>query len=57
MGCQKSIQIVRRSGTSLGIPLDLLVDFLGENADSYGVLIGKGYYDEVLKICKQQLLE
>ena len=44
-----------RSGTSLGIPLDLIVDFLGENADSFGVLIGRGYYDEVLKICKQEL--
>ena len=45
-----------RSGTSLGIPLDLVVDFLGENADSYGVLVGRGYYDEVLKLCKQKLL-
>ena len=44
-----------RSGTSLGIPLDLVVDFLGENADSYGVLVGRGYYDEVLKLCKQKL--
>ena len=45
-----------RSGTSLGIPLDLIVDFLGENADSYGVLVGRGYYDEVVKLCKQKLL-
>ena len=44
-----------RSGTSLGIPLDLIVDFLGENADSFGVLVGRGYYDEVIKICKQIL--
>ena len=44
-----------RSGTSLGIPLDLIVDFLGENADSFGVLVGREYYDEVIKICKQQL--
>ena len=44
-----------RSGTSLGIPLDLIVDFLGENADSFGVLVGRGYYDEVIKICKQML--
>ena len=45
-----------RSGTSLGIPLDLIVDFLGKNADSYGVLVGRGYYDEVLKMCKQELI-
>ena len=44
-----------RSGTSLGIPLDLIVDFSGRNADSFGVLVGRGYYDEVIKICKQQL--
>tara|TARA_Y100001978_G_scaffold132968_1_gene118858 strand:- start:4 stop:966 length:963 start_codon:yes stop_codon:yes gene_type:complete len=44
-----------RSGTSLGIPLDLIVDYLGENAESYGVLVGRGYYDEVLGMCKMRL--
>ena len=45
-----------RSGASLGIPLDLIVDYLGDNADSYGVLVGNGYYDEVLNMCKQRLI-
>ena len=45
-----------RSGTSLGIPLDLVVDYLGENADSFGLLSGRKYYDEVVRLCKKQLL-
>ncbi len=43
-----------RSGTSLGVPLDLFVEYLGKNADRYGIPIGKDYYDEVIKLCVTQ---
>jgi len=42
-----------RSGTGLGIPLDLLVDYLGTNADRYGILTGEKYFNEVSNLCTQ----
>tara|TARA_Y100001968_G_scaffold309447_1_gene329225 strand:+ start:73 stop:999 length:927 start_codon:yes stop_codon:yes gene_type:complete len=43
-----------RSGTSLGVPLDLFVEYFGKNADRYGIPTGKDYLDEVIKLCVTQ---
>tara|TARA_Y100000994_G_C15658431_1_gene428439 strand:- start:281 stop:1210 length:930 start_codon:yes stop_codon:yes gene_type:complete len=40
-----------RSGTSLGIPLDLFFDFFGKNADKYGILTGEQYINQAAKLC------
>lgn len=40
-----------RSGVSLGIPLDLVASYLGNNAKSLGIPIGKDYYNRVVELC------
>ena len=40
-----------RSGTSLGIPLDLFTDYLVKNADKYGIPLGKKYVTQVMDFC------
>ena len=40
-----------RSGTSLGMPLDLFTDYLANNADKYGIPLGKKYVTQVMDFC------
>lgn len=40
-----------RSGVSLGVPIDLFVDYLGKNARKYGILTGSKYYNEMARQC------
>ena len=40
-----------RSGTSLGVPMDLAIPYIRQNAEKYGIPIGESYYYNVLKIC------
>jgi len=40
-----------RSGTGLGIPLDLITDYLAANHEEYGILFGESYINELIKLC------
>tara|TARA_Y100000589_G_scaffold290763_1_gene293677 strand:+ start:310 stop:1311 length:1002 start_codon:yes stop_codon:yes gene_type:complete len=40
-----------RSGISLGIPMRLLKDFFKENAEEYGIISGKKYFEKVFNLC------
>ena len=40
-----------RSGTGLGIPLDLITDYLAANHEEYGILFGESYINELIKRC------
>lgn len=40
-----------RSGVSLGVPLDLVAKYLGKNAKTLGIPIGRAYYDKMIELC------
>ena len=40
-----------RSGVSLGVPIDLAISYLGDNAKALGIPIGKAYYNKVIGLC------
>ena len=40
-----------RSGTGLGIPLDLVTDYFAANHEEYGILFGETYINELIKRC------
>ena len=40
-----------RSGTSLGIPLDIFRDFFKKNSSKYGIIDGKAYNEKVIELC------
>ena len=40
-----------RSGTSLGIPLEIFSDFFTQNASRYGIPTGQSYKDKVIDLC------
>lgn len=40
-----------RSGASLAVPIDLIANYLGKNANKYGIPIGRKYYDELARQC------
>lgn len=48
---EEYLQSGGRSGTSLAIPLDLLVSYLGDNQKKYGILTGESYTKRAWELC------
>jgi len=48
---EEYLQSGGRSGTSLGIPLDLLINYLGNNHKKYGIPVGEAYTNSAWKLC------
>ena len=42
-----------RSGIGLGIPLTLLKDFFNKNAEKYGIISGREYFEKVHYLCSK----
>lgn len=49
---EEYLQSGGRSGTSLAIPLDLLISYLGYNHKKYGILTGEDYTRRAWEFCK-----
>lgn len=48
---EEYLQSGGRSGTSLGIPLDLLINYLGNNHRKYGIPVGEAYTNSAWELC------
>jgi len=48
---EEYLQSGGRSGTSLAIPLDLLINYLGDNHKKYGIPVGESYTRQAWEFC------